>query len=228
MTGTTAIAQQAKKTLVWDLPVRLFHWLLVILIGFSWYSVEITGDLDNHMLSGYAILTLILFRLAWGFFGTRHARFRDFIYPLRVIADYSKTVFRRQPGSYAGHNPLGGLSVLALIAALAIQTGTGLFANDEYSYFGPLSDYVSADTAYTLTTIHHFNFNILMGLIVLHIAAVLFYQFYKRDHLTSAMFTGRKPDPDGVFTPVENPALIRAGILFLLSAAAVYCLVEFT
>lgn len=215
------------KKLIWDLPVRIFHWLLVILIGWTWYAVEINDDLETHMLLGYCILTLVVFRIAWGFIGTRYARFGSFIFPLRHILSSGKAFFNRQYGNYAGHNPLGGLSVLMLLLLLALQTTTGLFANDEEYYFGPLSDNVSAHTATFLTEIHHANFNILLGFIILHVVSVLFYLVYKKENLLLPMLTGRKKDPLNVYEPISGSRLLIAIILATICASLVYCLVNF-
>ena len=215
------------KQLIWDLPVRLIHWLLVILIAWSWYAVEINDDLETHMLLGYCILTLLVFRIVWGFIGTRYARFGSFIFPPGEILASLKKLFKRQYGNYPGHNPLGGLSVIILLFLLALQATTGLFSNDEEYYFGPLSDNVSPHTASILTGIHHVNFNILLGFIILHIVSVLFYLVYKRENLVRPMITGRKPDPLNSFEPISGSRLTVAVILALICSSLVYCLVKF-
>ena len=217
----------ADKKLIWDLPVRLIHWLLVILIAWSWYAVEINDDLETHMLLGYCILTLIIFRIAWGVVGTRYARFGSFIFSLREILNSGRKFFSRQYGNYAGHNPLGGVSVVILLFLLALQTTTGLFSNDEEYYFGPLSDNVSPHAASILTEIHHVNFNVLLGFIILHVASVLFYLVYKKENLVRPMFTGRKPDPLNSFEPISGSRLIVAVILALICSSLVFCLVKF-
>ena len=217
----------ANKQLIWDLPVRIFHWLLVILIAWSWYAIEINDDLETHMLLGYCILTLIIFRIAWGVIGTRYARFGSFIFPLSEILASIRKFFSRQYGNYPGHNPLGGLSVIILLFLLALQATTGLFSNDEEYYFGPLSDNVSPHTASIMTEIHHVNFNVLLGFIILHVASVLFYLVYKRENLVRPMITGRKPDPLNSFEPISGSRLIVAIILALICSSLVYCLVKF-
>jgi len=215
------------KKLIWDIPVRIFHWLLVILVGWSWYAVEINDDLETHMLLGYCILTLLIFRISWGFIGTRYARFGSFIYSAGEILTCIRKLFSRQYGNYPGHNPLGGLSVTALLLLLVLQAGTGLFANDEEYYFGPLSDNVSSHTATVLTEIHHLNFNILFGLIILHVVSVLFYLFYKKENLLLPMFTGKKTDPLNKFESISGSRLLIAVILLLICSSLIYCLVTF-
>ena len=215
------------KKLIWDLPIRIFHWLLVLLIAWSWYAVEIDNDLETHMFLGYCILTLVIFRIIWGFIGPRYARFGSFIYPLPEILASLRKFFARGYGNYPGHNPLGGLSVLVLLFLLSLQVTTGLFSNDEEYNFGPLSDNVSPHTASVLTEIHHVNFNILLGFIILHVVSVLFYLVYKRENLVRPMVTGRKPDPLNSFEPISGSRLTAAVILALICSALVYCLVRF-
>ena len=179
---------------IWDLPVRLFHWTLVVLLGFSWWSAEQGGLwMQYHQWSGYGILTLVTFRLVWGVIGSTHARFADFIRGPRAVLGYLRHLFDRRGGdAWAGHNPLGGWVVLVMLALLLVQVGTGLFATDDILFEGPLNGLVSDDTASTLTGIHYLNFNILLAVIVVHVCAALFYLVYKRENLITAMITGRK------------------------------------
>jgi cytochrome b len=170
---------------VWDLPVRLFHWLLAALILFSWWSVH-NHHTDWHIWSGCGILTLLIFRLLWGFVGSSTARWASFIRGPSAVRDYL-----RGQWTGVGHTPLGGLSIVALIAAVAIQAGLGLFAQDEDGiYLGPLSTLVSSDTSDRVRDLHETWFNILLALIILHVAAILFYRLRGR-HLTKSMITGK-------------------------------------
>jgi cytochrome b len=183
---------------IWDLPVRLVHWLLAGLIGFSWWSVR-NHHTDWHIWSGCAILTLLIFRLLWGFVGSSTARFSNFVRGPRVIADYL-----RGRWSGAGHNPLGAISVLVIFAALALQVCLGLISEDEDGlYAGPLYRLVSTDISDSARDIHELWFNVILGLIVLHVAAIIFYRLRGR-HLTKPMITGR-----GVLEPGTKP--MRAG-----------------
>ena len=171
---------------VWDLPVRLVHWLLASLIAFSWWSVH-NHHTDWHIWSGCAILTLLIFRLLWGFVGSSTARFANFVRgPKAVLAHL------RGSWSGTGHTPLGALSVLALFGALAVQVGLGLISEDEDGiYTGPLSGLVSIDTSDNARDIHEFWFEyIIVPLVVLHVAAILFYRL-RGKHLTKPMITGR-------------------------------------
>ena len=170
---------------VWDLPVRLVHWLLAGLIAFSWWSVH-NHHTDWHIWSGCAILTLLIFRLLWGFVGSSTARFATFVRGPGAIRDYFKGRW-----SGIGHNPLGALSVIALFLAVAVQVGLGLVSEDEDGiYTGPLYRLVSTETSDKARDIHELWFNVILGLIVLHLAAIIFYRL-RGKHLTKPMITGR-------------------------------------
>ena len=179
---------------VWDLPVRLVHWLLAALIAFSWWSVH-NHHTDWHIWSGCAILTLLIFRLLWGFFGSSTARWKSFVRGPRAIFAYL-----RGEWTGIGHNPLGAVSVVGVFLAVAVQVGLGLVAQDEDGiYAGPLSRLVSSDASDTARDIHELWFNVILALIVLHVGAILFYRLRGR-HLTKAMITGR-----AVRTPGTQP-----------------------
>ena len=178
---------------VWDAPVRLVHWLLAGLIAFSWWSVH-NHHTDWHIWSGCAILTLLIFRLLWGVVGSSTARFASFVRgPKSIMADF------RGRWTGIGHSPLGALSVLVLFGAVAVQVGLGLISEDEDGlYTGPLYRLVSTDTSDKARDIHELWFNVILGLIVLHVGAILFYRLRGR-RLTKPMITGRAVvDPDAV------------------------------
>ena len=183
--GEALSGQPAARQLVWDLPTRLFHWLLAGLILFSWWTVH-NHHTDWHIWSGCAILTLLIFRILWGFFGSSTARFSTFVRGPRAVGDYFRG---RWTG--VGHNPLGAISVVALLAAVAVQVGLGLFSEDEDGiYLGPLSGLVSTDTSDKARDIHELWFNVILGLIALHLLAILYYRL-RGKKLTMAMITGR-------------------------------------
>ena len=166
-------ASAPARVRVWDVPVRLFHWLLLALIGFSWWSGEQGNEwMEYHGWSGYAILTLVLFRIAWGFVGSDTARFAHFVRGPRISYAYFRSVLQRRPEVYLGHNPLGGWMILSLMLVLLVQAMTGLFGNDDDAYEAPLSHWLSHDTSSLITTLHAYNFDLLLGLIGLHVAAV--------------------------------------------------------
>jgi cytochrome b len=170
---------------VWDLPVRLVHWTLAGLIAFSWWSVH-NHYTDWHIWSGCAILTLLIFRLLWGFAGSSTARWSSFVRgPASVYAHL------RGRWNGIGHTPLGALSVVAIFLALSVQVGLGLIAEDEDGlYTGPLYRFVSIDTSDKARDLHELWFNVILGLIVVHIAAVVFYRL-RGKRLTRPMLTGR-------------------------------------
>jgi len=180
------------KQPVWDLPVRLVHWLLAALIAFSWWSVK-NHHTDWHIWSGIAILTLLVFRLLWGFVGSSTARWAGFVRGPRTVLGYLRGGWRG-----AGHTPLGAISVVAMFLAVAVQVGLGLVAEDEDGlYTGPLAGLVSIDTSDTARDIHELWFYVILGLVVLHLAAILFYRL-RGQGLTWPMITGRAPAAPGI------------------------------
>ena len=180
------------KLPIWDLPIRLFHWVLVGLIAFSWWSAEYHYD-DVHIWLGIAVLTLLIFRVLWGFFGSSTARFANFIRGPRAVFGYLRGEWRG-----IGHNPLGALSVVALLGLVSLQVGLGLIASDEDGLMqGPLVNLVSIGVSDTATELHEELFNVLLALIGLHIAAILYYRF-KGKKLVSPMITGKGEVEPGV------------------------------
>ncbi len=216
------------ETRVWDVPVRLFHWLLFLLLGVSWYTGEVGGldEMTWHMWSGYAVLALVLFRVAWGVVGSTTARFGHFLYGPGEAIRYAAGLARRKPPHYPGHTPLGGWMIALMLVCLLVQTGTGLFANDDIFTEGPLVSWVAKETSDWLTTIHKWNFELLLVLAGVHVAAVAFYAVVLRKNLVKAMFTGRKPlDADAPRAPLRfvNPAL--ALVIVACAAGGVWLLV---
>jgi cytochrome b len=179
------------ERLVWDLPVRATHWLIVLAVAGCWATHYAGLEwFAWHRRFGYTVLVLVAFRLLWGFVGTRHARFASFLRGPRVVLDYLRG---RGSAVSVGHNPLGALGVLALLAALLVQAGTGLFANDEIVNAGPFYGWIGAALSNRITTLHRLNSDVLLVLIGLHLAAVAWYVTVRRQPLLSAMFTGGKP-----------------------------------
>lgn len=182
---------------LWDLPTRAVHWAIVALIAISWFTAE-TGRMNLHRYSGYTVLALLVFRIYWGFAGGSTARFAQFVKGPAATLAYARTVLRREPSGAAGHNPMGAWSVLALLGALAAQVTFGLFAVDvDGLESGPLSLYVDFDTGRAFAELHEASFNLLLALIVLHLAAIAWYRFFKRENLVAAMLTGRRALPAG-------------------------------
>jgi cytochrome b len=198
---------------VWDLPIRLFHWLLAALILFSWWSAE-NHYMDWHIWSGCGVLTLLIFRFLWGFAGSSTARFSSFLRGPRAIADYLDGKW-----TGIGHNPLGALSVLALLVTITVQVAFGLVAQDEDGiYAGPLSRLVSSDASDNGRDLHESWFNAVLALIALHIAAILFYRI-RGKRLTKPMVTGFAELEPGV-EPMR-PAKYRVAALCLALSIAV-------
>ena len=205
---------------IWDLPTRLFHWILVLLVSFSIVSAKIGGNwLDWHMRSGYCILALVLFRIMWGFVGSHHARFSNFVRPPGAVLSYLREMRNGSASAQAGHNPLGALSVLAVLAVLLLQASTGLFANDSISSEGPLARLVSSATSDRLTLIHKINQYVIYSLITLHLGAVAYYYFAKRENLVLPMFTGDKAGAGFVSANDGVRLRVRAAILLSIAAA---------
>jgi cytochrome b len=182
-----------RRVLVWDLPTRLFHWLLVILVVTSFVTGNIGGNaMQYHEWSGFTILTLLLFRLVWGFVGSRESRFMTFLRGPAAVVRYIATLRNPDLPHYLGHNPLGGWSIIAMLFTLLVQAGTGLFANDDIATQGPLYRWVSKSSSDWLTRIHKLNQEVIIALVLIHVLAVLFYFLYKRENLVKPMISGVK------------------------------------
>jgi cytochrome b len=211
---------------VWDWPVRLFHWTLVALLAASWATAETGVEyMQWHMRCGYAVLTLLLFRLLWGLVGSDSARFARFVRGPRVVSQYARAWLGARPHHYLGHNPLGGWMVLVLLVLVATQAGTGLFANDDIYNEGPLARLVSGDTSALLTAIHKINFNLLLAAVGVHVAAVLLY-LRRGENLLRPMLNGRKSAGEYVDRAGSIAPLWRAVVCLALAAGTVWELVR--
>jgi len=209
--------QGARK--VWDLPVRVMHWGLMLAVTGAWLTRELEGDwFAWHVRCGYAVLLLAATRIVWGFVGTRHARFSDFVRGPRAILRYLREGTGADGQRIVGHNPLGALMVLALLAMLLAQALLGLFANDQVMSTGPLFGYVSAETSDRLTSLHKQLFDVIVVAIVVHIAAALFYLWARRENLILPMITGRKP---GEMLPPGTGGIDSSRTLLAVAIAAV-------
>jgi cytochrome b len=223
-----------QKIRIWDLPVRLFHWTLVVLMAVSYFSGQTGGDwMKLHFWSGYAILTLLLFRIVWGFVGSTTARFTHFVRGPMAAIEHLKELAGTDRPRDVGHNPLGGAMVIALLLGLLLQVVAGLFSadTDEGTVSGPLANRVPDNWVDAATAFHHAWINVLLLLVALHVLAALTYLVWKRQNLIGAMFTGRKPLDDVVEPGKARPALTFASgrvaiVLFIACAAVVYCIVR--
>lgn len=210
---------------VWDAPTRLFHWAITLLIIFSYVSIK-KDWIQLHFLSGYTILTLLLFRLAWGVVGSDTSRFSRFVRSpiagLQHLAHFAK----REPDTEIGHNAAGGWMVLLMLAAIAAQVGTGLFSNADHIFDGPLAHHISDSASDWVSGLHANLFYVLLALVTLHILAIIAYAAVKRHDLTRAMVTGKKRLPANLQQPrFASPYLALA--ITALSAALVWLLVHY-
>jgi cytochrome b len=180
-----------RRMKVWDLPVRLFHWAIVVLIFLAWATEE-WDRMDWHVWIGYTILTLLLFRLAWGFVGSDTARFLWFLRSPVAAWRHLSHLRRREPDHEIGHNAAGGWMVLVMLGLLGVQAGTGLFSNDDANTEGPLLHLVGKQQSDWLSHIHSLNFNLIEGVIVLHVLAIILYGVLKRQNLVRPLVTGIK------------------------------------
>lgn len=220
---------------IWDIGVRLFHWTLVACLALLWLTGEngewladrlaqigLTGvdPMTWHVRTGYTVLGLLVFRLIWGFLGSATARFSSFLRHPRDIIAY----LRGQHPHRVGHNPAGGWMVVAMLVALSFQVVTGLFARDDYGFEAPWAHFVSEEVSDALLELHEGNFNLLLALVGLHIAAILFYALFRRDNLVRPMLTGRKALPANLTVPplagrvrILACALLAAGLAYALT-----------
>jgi cytochrome b len=222
-----ASSQARERRFVWDLPLRLFHWLFALSIVASWVTAELGFDwMQWHFYLGYWMIGLLTFRVIWGFIGPRHARFASFLASPPSTWRYLRNLFKGASLYTPGHNPAGGLMVILMLLLVALQVTTGLFATDDVVWSGPYNPAVSKDLASRLTTIHHINFNFILAAVVLHLAAITFYGLVKKQNLVLPMLTGHKPAP---MVPhheaIKSSELIKALLVCLLSAGLVYYLI---
>ena len=184
MNTVSASPAERPRTLVWDAPVRVFHWLMVVCFAVAWLS----GDSERwklvHITAGYTMAGLVAFRILWGLIGTRHARFADFVRGPGAVFAYLGSLLRRQPEHHAGHNPAGGLAILALLALAVLITATG------WANYNELSGEWLEDVHEALATG-------MLVLVLVHVAAVVVSSRLHRENLVAAMVHGRKPVPPG-------------------------------
>ena len=203
---------------IWDLPTRLFHWLLLLLVVASFVTGWVGGNLiEWHARAGIAITGLLAFRLVWGFVGSTYARFAHFVPgPGRLLA-YVRGQWRG-----LGHNPVGALSVLALLSILIFQAVSGLVANDDIAFEGPLYNLVSKATSDSLSSLHRQNFWVIIALVSLHVLAIAFYALVKKDNLVKPMITGVKKVVDPAHEPARGGGLVAFLIALAITAGVLY------
>ncbi|WP_108812341.1 cytochrome b/b6 domain-containing protein [Sphingorhabdus sp. Alg231-15] len=218
------MTSDAAQTLVWDWTIRLFHWLIVLLIPLLWWTAE-EGMMDWHRRLGLTMFGLVLFRLVWGIAGSWTARFLPMIRRLRSLPAYVSNLIARRNRPSFGHSPIGTLAVFALLTALCIQVGTGLFSIDvDGLESGPLAILISFKTGREIADFHELNFDILVVLIALHIIAIAIYRFVFKDNLIRPMVTGRRGDVEPVSAVKVQPVALIAS--FAVVAASLYLVVN--
>jgi len=207
----------------WDLPTRVFKWSLAVSVVVAYAATWLPDPaMTAHRLAGYFVLSLVLFRIVWGFIGSRTARFSSFLRGPRAVGRYLSGAFRGEGLRFVGHNPAGGAMILTLLLLLALQSGTGLFASDGVLASGPFADFLGDDASGLVTAAHRYGIYALIAAIAIHIAANVYYQTVKREPLISAMITGRKP-ADVAYA--DAPAHGGAGLLMALIVFGVCALV---
>lgn len=201
--------ETSSPTTLWDIPTRVFHWAIVVCVLLSWWSAE-EQRYDLHEYSGYTVIVLVVFRIIWGFIGSIHSRFSDFLVKPKSLDHYLRT------GEYrsAGHNPMGGLSMIAFLLLLLMQAVSGLFNTDDIIFSGPLHFMASTELRGNMGLAHDMLFNVLLGFIAVHILAVLYHQLRKKEPLLQAMIRGHARGREGVESTVAWwPAIIIVAVL---------------
>jgi cytochrome b len=186
----------AKPFVLWDWPTRLFHWLLVACVGLAWWSGE-QADFERHSFVGYTVIVMVAFRITWGFIGSKHSRFSDFVVGPARVRDY----VRGSEGHSNGHNPLGGWSVLVLLSLLLLQAFSGLFNTDDLLFDGPFYFWAEVGFRDAMGVVHEQTFYLLMAFITLHLVAVAYAQWRKRQPLVQAMVKGWAEGRTGLTAP---------------------------
>lgn len=181
---------------LWDMPTRIFHWLIVCCLPLAWWSAE-EQRFDLHQWTGYTVLVLVSSRIVWGFVGSRHSRFTDFVVGPASVSAY----VRGQGSGSAGHNPLGGWSVLALLLLLLMQAVSGLFNSDDILFSGPLYYWADSDVRDAMGVVHDVVFNALLALVGLHLIAILYHQLKLKEKLLQAMLHGSAAGRVGTEAP---------------------------
>jgi len=205
---------------VWDLPTRLFHWLLVLLIPASYVSMKL-NKMDLHMALGHAMLALLLFRWAWGAIGSDTAKFGRFLgSPLAAFRHLGR-IGKREPDTEVGHNAAGGWMVLAMLLLLSVQVGAGLCANDGGGSEGPLAKYVGDAWSDRLSLVHEITFKLILAAIALHVLAIAAYAVVKRQNLVRPMVTGKKRLPAITRAPRMASPVLAIAVLAVAVAVAV-------
>lgn len=192
-----------RKVKVWDLAVRLGHWMMGALVLGAFLTAEDDDTIPLHTRLGLALLGIIVFRLVWGFVGSTQARFKSFVRSPREVLAYAKAYVRGRPGAHLGHNPLGGVMVVALLGTLLVITLTGIVTFLGPEWDGPLSGVLGKSGAHAVKEVHEAAAGLLLGLVGFHVAGVLLSSFLEKQNLVAGMVTGRKHAPPESEPPKE-------------------------
>jgi len=217
----------SKQYLIWDLPLRIFHWLFVITIAGAWYTSEQEGEfIEFHMMFGYVAIGLLIFRIFWGVVGPKHARFKQFLPSISTLVNYVKSVKEKKSYYTPGHNPLGSLMVVLMIILISLQAVSGLFIDDDIFSSGPYYGSIAPATEKVMSFLHHNVFDIMIISIVLHLLAIAYYWKVKKENLVSPMITGKKNASDVKEVDAITSSRIPLAIIIAIAASLfVYWLV---
>ena len=216
-----------KQYLVWDLPLRLFHWLFVLTLIGLWYCSDQERELlEYHLLLGYFALALVLFRLCWGFLGTQHAQFKHFIPSFSALKSFLAKDKSLSFAPSVGHNPLGALMVILLLSLVLAQAISGLFIDDDIFTAGPYYGSLTKEVEALMVYIHHNAFDLILICSALHIGAVFYYLWVKKHNLIKPMFTGKKNSQNlSLEESITHSKIASAIIIAITVALFVYWLV---
>lgn len=217
----------SKHVLIWDLPLRIFHWLFACTVFASWYTSDQDNDLiDVHMKLGYFALGLLVFRIMWGFVGTKHSRFSSFFPTPSRLRLYITDLRNNQVRNTTGHNPLGSLMVFLMILLISLQAISGLFINDDVFSSGPYYDSVSKEIEKVMFFLHHNVFDVMIAAIGMHLLAIAYYVRVKKQSLILPMITGKKSAKFvNVTDIIKHSKVLLAVILVIAVAVFIYWLV---
>ncbi|WP_057831215.1 cytochrome b/b6 domain-containing protein [Colwellia sp. TT2012] len=214
-----------EKHLIWDLPLRIFHWSFAFTILACWYTSEQEGEMvDLHMQLGFVALALLVFRILWGVIGPKHARFAQFIPSPKTLIHYLHPA--KESKNTAGHNPLGALMVVLMIVLITLQAVSGLFINDDIFSSGPYYSSIGNDLEKIMFFLHHNTFDFMIAAIALHLAAITYYWCIKKQNLVLPMITGKKSAKQvNAIDAIPHSKLILGGIVAVCCLVFVYWLV---
>ena len=218
---------ERQERLVWDLPLRAFHWLLVLSVTASWVTGQIGSPVRQyHLWLGYWMLGLLTFRVLWGVFGTRHSRFASFLPTPGSVLRYGRDLLKAKATQSIGHNPIGSLMVFLMLVLLIMQVVSGLFVDDDVFSAGPFAHAVRSQTGKFFEGLHHDVVDWIVVLAIVHIAAALYHTFRMKEPLIRAMVTGRKTaDIVPQAEAIAHSALPRAVVILVATVIFVYWLV---